>query len=108
LLSAVACSTENSESDPTISLESALGGEADSGFLRALEHREFIFPEDHGAHNGYRNEWWYITGNLETSQGRTFGYQITFFRIALTSDTEKKPSVSMGHESYQDGSRRIV
>ena len=90
MLSAVACSTENPEGDPTISLESALGGEADSGYLRALEHREFIFPEDHGAHNGYRNEWWYITGNLETSQGRAFGYQITFFRIALTSDTENK------------------
>ena len=90
MLSAIACSTENPEGDSTISLESALGGEADSGFLRALEHRAFKFPDDHGAHNGYRNEWWYITGNLETLQGRAFGYQVTFFRIALTSDIEKK------------------
>ncbi len=90
LLSAVGCSNEVPEVDPPISLESALGGDVDAGFLRAVEHREFKFPEDHGAHNGYRNEWWYIFGNLETKQGRVFGYQITFFRIALASDTSEK------------------
>jgi predicted secreted hydrolase len=89
MLSTVACSPEIPEGDPSITLESVLSGEADLGFLRAVEHREFKFPEDHGAHDGYRNEWWYITGNLETTQGRAFGYQITFFRIALTSNTAK-------------------
>jgi len=54
------------------------------GFLRADQPRKFLFPEDHGPHQGYRTEWWYITGNLETPDARQFGYQITLFRIALT------------------------
>ncbi len=109
MLSLVACSTETPEGEPGISLESALGGDADTGFLRAVEHREFNFPEDHGAHDGYRNEWWYITGNLETAQGRTFGYQVTFFRIALTTQIAKaRPSrwasshVWMAHVALTD------
>jgi predicted secreted hydrolase len=90
LLFAGACSMDAPEENPPVSLESALDGEVDSGFLRAVEPREFKFPGDHGAHDGYRNEWWYITGNLETEQGEAFGYQVTFFRIALTSDTAEK------------------
>ena len=39
------------------------------------------FPADFGAHPQARIEWWYATGSLE-SEGRTFGFQITFFRAA--------------------------
>jgi predicted secreted hydrolase len=39
-----------------------------------------VFPRDHGAHPAFRTEWWYLTGWLETAAGRTFGFQITFFR----------------------------
>jgi predicted secreted hydrolase len=39
------------------------------------------FPDDHGAHAGYRVEWWYYTGNLETLAGERFGFQLTFFRV---------------------------
>ncbi len=52
-------------------------------FARALEPREFVFPEDHGPHNEYQTEWWYYTGNLTTDNGRHFGYQFTIFRRAL-------------------------
>jgi len=38
------------------------------------------FPRDHGAHPGYRQEWWYVTGWLKTEQGQDLGFQITFFR----------------------------
>ncbi|MEM7195880.1 MAG: lipocalin-like domain-containing protein [Pseudomonadota bacterium] len=38
------------------------------------------FPKDHGAHDRFRQEWWYFTGNLEDSNGRPFGFQLTFFR----------------------------
>ena len=44
---------------------------------------EFSFPGDHAAHPDYRIEWWYYTGNLETTSGRRFGYQLTFFRIGV-------------------------
>jgi predicted secreted hydrolase len=55
----------------------------DQGFLHADRAREFSFPEDHGPHDGYRSEWWYLTGNLQDPAGRRFGYQFTLFRIAL-------------------------
>jgi predicted secreted hydrolase len=60
------------------------GGIATAGFARATAPREFVFPQDHGPHPDYAIEWWYYTGNLDTAQGRHFGYQLTFFRIGLT------------------------
>ncbi len=64
-----------------VSLHSELGGSAE-GFERACTTRQFSFPEDHGAHPKFRNEWWYITGNLEDSSGLRFGFHVTFFRVA--------------------------
>ncbi|MCB1758623.1 MAG: carotenoid 1,2-hydratase [Gammaproteobacteria bacterium] len=58
-------------------------GWGNEGFLRADRPRAFSFPEDHGPHDGYRSEWWYLTGNLRDRSGRRFGYQFTAFRIAL-------------------------
>jgi predicted secreted hydrolase len=62
-----------------------LGGEAGDGFARATVPREFAFPTDHGAHREYRTEWWYFTGNLATTRGRHFGFELTFFRYALAA-----------------------
>jgi predicted secreted hydrolase len=45
---------------------------------------QYSFPRDHGAHPDYRVEWWYYTGNLESKNGRRFGYQLTFFRVGVT------------------------
>ncbi len=39
----------------------------DKGFARAFEPRELSFPADHGAHNAYRTEWWYFTGNIKNA-----------------------------------------
>ncbi|MGH7504509.1 MAG: lipocalin-like domain-containing protein [Longimicrobiales bacterium] len=53
------------------------------GYAQAVEPRQFTFPQDHGPHPGFATEWWYITGNLRATDGRRFGYQLTFFRKAL-------------------------
>jgi predicted secreted hydrolase len=50
----------------------------------ATERREFSFPDDHGPHPDYRNEWWYLTGNLDGAAGRRFGFELTIFRFSLT------------------------
>ena len=50
---------------------------------RALAPRPFEFPRDHGAHEDFRIEWWYYTGNLAAEGGRQFGYQLTFFRTGV-------------------------
>jgi predicted secreted hydrolase len=55
-----------------------------TGFSHAIDPRHFSFPEDHGPHDGFRNEWWYMTGNLDASDGRRFGFELTIFRFALS------------------------
>jgi len=55
------------------------------GFSRAEPSRRLHFPEDHGPHPDFLTEWWYYTGNLDTADGRHFGYQLTFFRRALAA-----------------------
>ncbi len=54
-----------------------------AGFERAEPGYTWQFPRDHGPHNAFQTEWWYYTGNLQTAQGRRFGFQLTFFRRAL-------------------------
>jgi predicted secreted hydrolase len=56
---------------------------AEGGFVQALEPRTFAFPADHGPHPDFRQEWWYVTGNLDGADGERFGFELTFFRFAL-------------------------
>ncbi|MCG5500250.1 lipocalin-like domain-containing protein [Ectothiorhodospira lacustris] len=69
-----------------------LGGDIDEGYARAVTPRPFVFPDDHGPHPEFRNEWWYITGNLDDEAGRRFGYQITFFRLSLVPTVPESAS----------------
>ncbi len=55
-----------------------------AGYARAERVRAFAFPLDHGPHPDFQTEWWYYTGNLDAADGRHFGYQLTFFRRAIT------------------------
>ncbi len=64
-----------------------MSGSDTAGYKRAVEPRDFSFPEDHGPHWGYKTEWWYITGNLSAENGHRFGYQITFFKTAIAADS---------------------
>ena len=59
------------------------GNAPPAGFAQALEVRPFVFPRDHGPHPEFRQEWWYVTGNLGSPEGERFGFELTFFRIAL-------------------------
>jgi predicted secreted hydrolase len=52
---------------------------------------QFHFPEDHGPHRDYQTEWWYLTGNLQTADGRAFGYELTFFRYGYRSPNQRLP-----------------
>jgi predicted secreted hydrolase len=71
-----------------------LGAEADDGFARATQPREFVFPRDHGSHPEFRTEWWYFTGNLATPEGRHFGFELTFFRYGLAPATSRQQDAS--------------
>jgi predicted secreted hydrolase len=99
---------DNVEGEAPARLAELLGSEAGNGFARALEPRPFEFPADHGPHPEFRNEWWYFTGNLEGENGRRFGFELTFFRFALSPDAPVSDSgwrtnqVYMAHFALTD------
>jgi predicted secreted hydrolase len=55
----------------------------------ALPPHRMVFPADHGAHPERRTEWWYITGHAEAN-GRTFGFQVTFFRSRVEATQQMR------------------
>lgn len=86
--------------DPNeISFLRELGGDAQQ-FERACDPREFEFPADHLAHPSFRNEWWYLTGNLRSDAGVQLGFQVTFFRIANTVGADKLDSAWQAEQFY--------
>jgi predicted secreted hydrolase len=85
---------------PSVSVAEALAARTDEGFAKALVPRPFVFPADHGPHPGFRSEWWYYTGNVATAGGRRFGYQLTFFRVALAPPSAPRRSAWATTESW--------
>jgi predicted secreted hydrolase len=59
---------------------------AQESFRHATAPRAWEFPRDHGSHPDYAMEWWYFTGSLFDADGARFGYELTFFRVALRPD----------------------
>jgi predicted secreted hydrolase len=59
--------------------------EDQAGFLSVTGPCNLIFPKDHRPHPGYRTEWWYYTGNLQSAAGAPYGFQLTFFRRQISS-----------------------
>jgi predicted secreted hydrolase len=49
----------------------------------------YRFPHDYFNHPDFKTEWWYYTGNLKSSDGHRFGFELTFFRVALERDATK-------------------
>lgn len=78
----------------------SLSGPADDAFARAYAPIDFVFPRDHGAHPDYRTEWWYYTGNLADGAGQQYGYQLTFFRSALTPALPERASDLATNQIY--------
>jgi predicted secreted hydrolase len=54
-------------------------------FTSAKPGYAYVFPRDHGSHEQFQTEWWYFTGHLLGSNGRRFGYELTFFRRGIDS-----------------------
>ena len=93
-------------------LSELLGADGVTGFAMADRPRQFEFPADHGAHPAYRNEWWYLTGNLDAADGGRFGYELTLFRFSLTPGFERRTAsmwetnqVWVGHFAITDVSK---
>ncbi|WP_416208872.1 lipocalin-like domain-containing protein [Chloroflexus sp.] len=86
----------------------AVNADNSKGFERVTTPRPFVFPADHGPHPTFQTEWWYYTGNLTAENGRRFGFQLTFFRRALSPNPSARESawatsdVYMAHFALSD------
>jgi predicted secreted hydrolase len=84
------------------------------GFAQALEVRPLTFPQDHGPHRDFRQEWWYVSGNLAAADGARFGFELTFFRMALQppaaaaagASAWRSSEIYMAHFAVTDVARR--
>src|SRR5260370_8763755 len=62
-------------------------GTAGTGQYRAaLPGYRYKFPRDHFNHPDFQTEWWYYTGNVKSTDGRRFGFELTFFRLGVDRD----------------------
>ncbi len=96
-------------------LSELLSDQGLEGYAQAIEPRQFAFPADHGPHPDFRNEWWYLTGNLDGTEGARFGFEFTIFRFSLvppgtdiTGDASawRSNQVYIGHFAITDASAR--
>ncbi|HEY2544947.1 MAG TPA: lipocalin-like domain-containing protein [Candidatus Acidoferrum sp.] len=55
-------------------------------YRSAVPGYRFEFPRDYFDHPDFQTEWWYYTGNLKSANGRHFGFELTFFRQAISRD----------------------
>ncbi|WP_394201328.1 lipocalin-like domain-containing protein [Shewanella waksmanii] len=83
------CSEAPNEAAPSMG---NLMGVTQSGYAEVLPTTRLNFPADHQSHDDFRLEWWYLTANLTTENGRDIGVQWTQFRIALAPPLETMPS----------------
>ena len=84
----------------SISISDVLKDHSTEGFELAVKPGIFSFPSDHGPHETFKTEWWYFTGNLNTKEGRHFGYELTFFRTALSANSLRRTSLWSSKNIY--------
>jgi predicted secreted hydrolase len=76
-----------------LAIPSLVFSDSPARFPPAEPGYHYRFPEDHGTHDQFRTEWWYYTGQLTAADGRTFGFQLTFFRRGIPpSEVKTRPS----------------
>ena len=87
-LSAGACDRSG---DVSPSSDFAVLAQAAEGYMQAEKGAVLSFPQDHGGHPDYRIEWWYLTANLQDTEGRPYGAQWTLFRTAVRPHDPNAP-----------------
>jgi predicted secreted hydrolase len=73
---------------------------AQGDFAKVEKPWAWQFPRDHGRHHAFQTEWWYFTGNVRAESSRRFGYELTFFRRALTPSTPPRQSQWAFRDAY--------
>jgi predicted secreted hydrolase len=63
-----------------------------SQYRMAVPGYHYQFPRDHFDHPDFQTEWWYYTGNLKSSDGHRFGFELTFFREGVNRKSKTNES----------------
>jgi predicted secreted hydrolase len=63
------------------------------GYRQATPGYRYQFPRDHFDHPGFKTEWWYYTGNVQSTDGRHYGFELVFFRQGEHREAVNNPSV---------------
>lgn len=71
-----------------------------TGFASVTDPNGLTFPDAFGAHSAYQTEWWYYTGNVQTEEGRAFGFQFTIFRRSLSAKEAQRTSSFAANDIY--------
>ena len=77
-----------------------------NNFPKVSNELSLSFPKDHGKHEDFQIEWWYLTANLKDEFGNSKGLQWTLFRLALEENTNstgwENSQIWMGHAAVTD------
>jgi predicted secreted hydrolase len=87
-----------SGSDLTMLLRGADPSQFPAQFPSVLPDQIGTPLQELAARPKQRMEWWYFTGNLQSTSGRQFGYQLTIFRFAI----QPGQHALMGHYAISD------
>jgi predicted secreted hydrolase len=90
-----------------LALLAAMAQAAAPEFAPVTPGRKLAFPADFGAHPDFRTEWWYVTGWLNTPDGKPLGFQVTFFRSRTDNDSDNPSAFAarqliIGHAALSD------
>jgi predicted secreted hydrolase len=81
--------------DSNNALASNMGKKADRDYRMS-------FPQDHGTHDQFDIEWWYLTANLQDEAGDPFGLQWTLFRFKNPSPSSYQAEVNNSSSSLNN------
>ncbi|MBS1270701.1 MAG: hypothetical protein MAG794_01667 [Gammaproteobacteria bacterium] len=93
-----ACSPAE-DTAPLLSVDERLSG-GTAGYPKVTEVRPLQYPDDHGPHQKYKHEWWYVTGQVKTRTQRRFGFQLTIFREAISNRPANSSSRWAANQLY--------
>ena len=81
--------------DSNNALASNMGKKADPDYRMS-------FPQDHGTHDQFNIESWYLTANLQDEAGEPFGLQWTLFRFKNPSPSSYQAEVNNSSSSLNN------
>jgi len=80
--------------------------DSDGNYALPDKNNRLSFPRDHAPHKNYRQEWWYLTANLLTEDGRKFASQWTLFRVSVDGNHWYFAHAALADEKEQESAFR--